>query len=47
MSEELSAFLEKHQLHPPTAALFEFEDTVKAVKELDSLSKPGKIIVRC
>ena len=47
MAEELSAFLEKHQLHPPIAATFDFEDTVQAVKELDKLSKPGKIVVKC
>lgn len=47
MARELSAFLERFQLHPPTAATFDFEDTVQAVKALESLSKPGKIIVKC
>lgn len=47
MSEELSAFLEKHELHPPVAATFEFKDAAKALKELDNISKPGKIIVKC
>lgn len=47
MAEELSAFLEKFQLHPPTAATFEFEEAEQAVKTLDNMSKPGKIIVKC
>ena len=47
MGEELSSFLEKHQLHPPTAATFEFEDAAQAVKVLDTSSRPGKITVKC
>lgn len=47
MAEELSAFLEKHQLRPPAAAMFDFDDTPQALKALDKLSKPGKIVVKC
>jgi len=46
MGEELSAFMEKHQLHPPIAELFEFEEAEKALKASKKLAKPGKIVVR-
>jgi NADPH:quinone reductase-like Zn-dependent oxidoreductase len=47
MAIELSAFLDKHKLHPPIAQEFAFEDADEALKALDHLSSPGKIIVRC
>ncbi|KAK0261752.1 hypothetical protein LTR91_011309 [Friedmanniomyces endolithicus] len=46
MGEELSVFMEKHQLHPPIAELFEFEEAEKALKASKKLAKPGKIVVR-
>jgi NADPH:quinone reductase-like Zn-dependent oxidoreductase len=42
-----SAFTEKHDLHPPIAKVFEFEEADKGLDELTSLSVPGKIVVRC
>ena len=39
--------MEKHQIHPPTAATFDFEEAPQAVEALDNLTEPGKIIVKC
>jgi NADPH:quinone reductase-like Zn-dependent oxidoreductase len=44
---ELSAFMEKHGLHPPVAKVFEFEDAKEGLKALTTLTTPGKIVVRC
>lgn len=43
---ELSAFMDKHKLHPPIASTFEFEEAGKALEALDTLSRPGKIVIR-
>ncbi|KAK5173691.1 uncharacterized protein LTR77_002372 [Saxophila tyrrhenica] len=45
--EEMSAFMEKHDLHPPVAQVFEFEQAEEALKALTTLTVPGKIVVRC
>lgn len=45
MSVELSAFLEKHQLHPPIAQTFKFEEADKALDALRTLSGVGKIVI--
>lgn len=47
LNEEMSVFLEKHDLHPPIAEVYEFEAADKALKALSSLKVPGKIVVRC
>lgn len=47
VNEEMSAFLEKHDLHPTIAEVFEFEEADKALAALTNLKVPGKIIVRC
>ena len=46
MAEELVAFMEEHELHPPVAEVFEFEKTDQALKSLLSFSGVGKIVVR-
>ena len=45
MGKELVAFVEKHDLHPPIAQTFEFEQAREAWQELATLSKPGKIVI--
>ena len=47
MAEALSAFMEKHKLHPPIAQTFAFEEAKKALQALDTLSNPGKIVLKC
>ena len=47
MAEELSTFIEQHQLHPPVAKVFEFEEADKALKALTTFNGVGKIVVRC
>ena len=47
MAAELSAFMDKHKLHPPVAQVFDFEDAEKALDALDHLITPGKIVIRC
>ena len=47
VSEALAAFMEKHDLHPPIAETFEFEQADKALEELLRLKVPGKVVVRC
>jgi len=44
--EYLSRFLEQHQIHPPVAEVYEFEDAKQALDALSTLNKPGKIVVR-
>jgi NADPH:quinone reductase-like Zn-dependent oxidoreductase len=46
MTEELSALMERHRLHPPIAETFEFERADKGLDALVNLSAPGKIVVR-
>ncbi|KAK6434214.1 hypothetical protein LTR95_009606 [Oleoguttula sp. CCFEE 5521] len=46
MAIELSTFAEKHQLHPPIAQVFEFEEADKAMEALRTLSGVGKIVIR-
>lgn len=45
MAEELVAFVQEHDLHPPIAQTFEFEQAREAWKSLVTLSKPGKIVI--
>jgi D-arabinose 1-dehydrogenase-like Zn-dependent alcohol dehydrogenase len=45
MMVELSAFAEKHQLHPPIANVFEFEEADKALDALSEFTGVGKIVV--
>ena len=45
MMEELSAFAEKHQLHPPIAQVFKFEEADKALEALREFTGVGKIVV--
>ncbi len=47
VSEEMSAFMEKHDLHPQVAEVYEFEKAQEALKALTNLTAPGKIVVRC
>lgn len=46
MSEELVAFMEKHELHPPVAQIFEWEQATEALEALTTLSAPGKIVLK-
>ena len=46
MAEELSAFMEKHKLHPPIAETFEFEKTDKALDALVKFIGVGKIVIQ-
>jgi len=45
MMEELCAFVEKHQLHPPIARVFKFEEADKALDALREFTGVGKIVV--
>lgn len=45
MSIELSEFMEKHQIHPPIAKVFKFEEADKAIDALRNFSGVGKIVV--
>jgi len=45
MSIELSEFIEKHQIHPPIAKVFKFEEADKAIDALRDFSGVGKIVV--
>ncbi|KAH8169460.1 zinc-binding dehydrogenase domain-containing protein [Sarocladium implicatum] len=45
MAEELVEFIQKHDLHPPIAQTFEFEEAREAMEALKTLSKPGKIVI--
>ena len=47
MAEELSVFVEKRQLHPPIAHVFDFEEADKALEAANKLSAPGKVVIRC
>ncbi|KAK4496579.1 hypothetical protein PRZ48_012559 [Zasmidium cellare] len=47
MAQELCAFVEEHDLNPPIAKVFEFEEAREAVEALTRLGRPGKIVVRC
>ena len=46
MAVEFSAFAENHQLHPPIAQIFEFEEADKALETLRTLGGVGKIVIR-
>ncbi|EME80211.1 uncharacterized protein MYCFIDRAFT_31107 [Pseudocercospora fijiensis CIRAD86] len=46
LSQELAGFLYEHQIHPPVAATFDFEQADKALEALKTLSAPGKIVVK-
>jgi D-arabinose 1-dehydrogenase-like Zn-dependent alcohol dehydrogenase len=45
MCIELSEFAEKHQIHPPIAKTFKFEEADKAIEALRKFSGVGKIVV--
>jgi NADPH:quinone reductase-like Zn-dependent oxidoreductase len=45
MSIELSDFIDKHQIHPPIAKVFKFEETVEAIDALRNFSGVGKIVI--
>jgi NADPH:quinone reductase-like Zn-dependent oxidoreductase len=45
MMVELSAFAEKHQLHPPITQVFKFEEANKALDALREFTGVGKIVV--
>lgn len=45
MCVELSEFIEKHEIHPPIAKTFKFEEADKAVDALRNFSGIGKIVV--
>ena len=47
MGVEMSAFMDKHNLHPPIAETFEFDEAEEALKALDNLTRPGKIVLKC
>lgn len=47
MAMEMSAFIDKHKLHPPIAQTFGFEEAEKALQALDNLTSPGKIVLKC
>lgn len=46
MAAAVAAFVEKHQLHPPIAQVFDFDQAVEAFEAAAKLSAPGKIVVR-
>lgn len=46
MSEELAAFMEKHEIRPPVAQVFEWEQAPEALQALTTLSKPGKLVIK-
>lgn len=45
MCVELSEIIEKHQIHPPIAKIFKFEEADQAVDALRNFSGIGKIVV--
>ena len=45
MMVELSAFAEEHQLHPPVAQVFKFEEADNALGALREFTGVGKIVV--
>ncbi|KAK6393751.1 hypothetical protein LTR65_002128 [Meristemomyces frigidus] len=45
MADELAHFIEKHDLHPQIAQVFDFEDADKALEAATNLSAPGKVVV--
>ncbi|TKA76184.1 hypothetical protein B0A55_03084 [Friedmanniomyces simplex] len=46
IADESSAFLEKHQVHPQIAEVFELDQADKALEATRKLAKPGKIVMR-
>ena len=45
MGIELSEFIDKHQIHPPIAKLFKFEEALEAINALRNFSGVGKIVI--
>lgn len=45
LADDFCVFIEKHNLHPPIAATFPFEQANEAVDALRTLQKVGKIVV--
>ena len=46
LTEEFSAFLEKHQIRPQIAKLLEFEQMEEALELATNLTAPGKVVVK-
>ncbi|TKA32643.1 hypothetical protein B0A54_15447 [Friedmanniomyces endolithicus] len=46
VSDEMSAFVEKHRLRPQIARVFEWEEADQALKAMERLEAPGKIVIR-
>ncbi|KAI5358959.1 hypothetical protein Slin14017_G112420 [Septoria linicola] len=46
MAQELATFMETHQIHPPIAQTFAFEQADQALSALEQLTSPGKIVVK-
>lgn len=46
MSDELSAFVEKHNIHPPIAKVYDFEDADKAIQAAAKLTNLGKLVIK-
>lgn len=46
MAEELVEFVQKHHLRPPIAQTFEFEQAREAFNALETLSEPGKVVIK-
>lgn len=45
MGVELSEFIDKHQIHPPIAKVFKFEEASDAIDALRNFSGVGKIVI--
>lgn len=45
MGNELSGFIDKHQIHPPIAKVFKFEEALEAIDALRNFSGVGKIVI--
>jgi NADPH:quinone reductase-like Zn-dependent oxidoreductase len=45
MGVELSEFIDKHQIHPPIAKVFKFEEAVEAIDALRNFSGVGKVVI--
>lgn len=45
MADRLVAFVQKHDLHPPIAQTFGFEQAREAWESLATLNNPGTIVI--
>ena len=46
MASEMSTFMEKHQIHPQIAQVFEFEQARESLEALTNLPAAGKVVVK-